>query len=229
MFIRSLLLAFFFKMYPQLVEDGRVFISLPPLYRVNNSKDPFVINKQDYIKRYVKAVSKEFDVGKKINNKDDIDWFDKDKVGEFLYNTANYVNDVGVLAEHYKINERLLDIIFQEIAKLNVPDDEVLKNLAVQTLMNTIQEEFPELYFDDKDHLIKGVIDTKYQLLEINNTFIRRCSDAINILKWIDLHHDESIVLRNKKTGTTYNEGLLFILKMLSRYQPEIIHRFKGC
>lgn len=227
LFIRSLLLAFFFKLYPQLIEDGRIYISESPLYRISDKKDPFVLNKQDYIKRYVKSVSKEFDVGKK-NSKGNVEWFDKHQLKEFLYNTANYVSDISSLAEHYKVNEKLLDIIFQEMAKLNVPINEILKNLRVQYLMNVINETFPELYFDDKDKLIKGVIDAKYQLLEINTNFVNRCSDIIDILKWVDIHHDESIVLKNKKTATIYDEGLLFILKILTRYQPDIIHRYKG-
>ena len=62
LFIRSLLCAFYFKLFPQIIEDGRLYIAEPPLYRVADPKNPFVINTADYIDRYVRAASKDYNM-----------------------------------------------------------------------------------------------------------------------------------------------------------------------
>ena len=51
LFIRSLLMAFFFKLFPEIIIDGRLFIAEPPLYRVDDKKNPFIINKEDIYTR----------------------------------------------------------------------------------------------------------------------------------------------------------------------------------
>ena len=73
-----MLLAFFFKLYPDLIRDGRIYIAEPPLYRIDDKKDPFVINKVDYVDRYVKMVMKDYRLGYQYGDDElKIDWFSK--------------------------------------------------------------------------------------------------------------------------------------------------------
>src|SRR3989339_589260 len=37
--IKTLLLTFFFRFMPQLIENGNIFVAMPPLYRVRKKKD----------------------------------------------------------------------------------------------------------------------------------------------------------------------------------------------
>ena len=62
LFIRSLLCSFFFKVFPEIIQDGRLFIAEPPLYKVESKVDPFVINKEDYISRYTDKVIKDYQI-----------------------------------------------------------------------------------------------------------------------------------------------------------------------
>ena len=75
-FIRSLLLAFYFKLFPEIIQDGRLYIAEPPLYRVSDKNNPFVINMTDYINRYVKLASKNYKLGYKQKS-GDIDFINK--------------------------------------------------------------------------------------------------------------------------------------------------------
>lgn len=232
LFIRSLLMAFFFKVFPEIILDGRLFIAEPPLYRVDDAKNPFVINKEDYINRYVKVASKEYKVGTLLKNKD-IEFFDKKFLTDFLTATSSYVDDLQMLTNHFRINDRLLEIILEEFAANNAYTPQEFfnstpHNTAIQTLVDRIGEEFPEIYFDDRDQLIKGVIDGQYQLLEISDSLIWKSRDLIALIQKWGSDARGKLVLRSVKTGTETETSLLGVLKILKKYQPNILHRFKG-
>ena len=238
-------MAFFFKLYPEVIQDGRLFIAEPPLYRVDNKKDPFVINKEDYISRYVAAASKDYKLGyPDINGSnydyDNIQYLNKSQWTEFLSSTSSYVDDMELLVDHYKINDRLLELILEAFAaiaynqntdsidssKLSTYIDIFHKN--IYEIENKIGELFPEMYYDRKDHLVKGVIDGKYQLIEVSESLVRKASSLICILARWGFPKVESFVLKDTKTGTEHKLSMLGVLKVLKKYQPNILHRFKG-
>ena len=68
LFIRALLCSFFFKLYPEIILDNRLFIAEPPLYKVIDKINPFVVNRNDYVERYANAVVKEYRIGYKTND-----------------------------------------------------------------------------------------------------------------------------------------------------------------
>jgi DNA gyrase subunit B len=45
--IKTLLLTFFFRFMPKLIEDGHIHVALPPLYRVRKSKDYYVYSDEE--------------------------------------------------------------------------------------------------------------------------------------------------------------------------------------
>lgn len=238
LFIRSLLMAFYFKLFPEIIEDGRLFIAEPPLYRVDDKKDPFVINKEDYINRYVKAASKDYRLGYFTDdNPDNVTFVDKKMLAEFLTDTSSYVDDINMLTKHYKINGRLLEMIIEEFAMMNIHTElilstesivkDLIKNINIQHMMDRIGVEFPEIYYDDKDNLIKGVIDGTYQLIEISEQLVRKIMPLIKLMKQWGAGYD-NLILRDIKTGTEHKLSMLGVLKILKKYQPNILHRFKG-
>lgn len=234
LFIRSLLLAFFFKVFPEIIQAGILYIAEPPLYRVDDKNNPFVINNQDYISRYATNASKDYKVGYLINE-DDVEFLNKENLIDFLSDTSSYVEKMLLLSEHYKVNDRLLEMIFEEFAmiyKLNPTAPTSLKvNIClknIQHLMDYIGTEFPELYYDDSDHVIKGSINGKYQLIEISESMIKRSSDVIDMIIEHGPKFGEPIILVSNKTSAEHRLSMLGVLKILNKYQPTIVHRFKG-
>ncbi|MBU4308617.1 MAG: intein-containing DNA gyrase subunit B, partial [Nanoarchaeota archaeon] len=45
--IKTLLLTFFFRFLPQLIENGNIFVALPPLYRIRKGKDYYVYTDEE--------------------------------------------------------------------------------------------------------------------------------------------------------------------------------------
>ena len=238
LFIRGLLMAFFFKLFPEIIQDGRLFIAEPPLYRVKDKNNPFVINMADYIKRYAKQASKNYIVGYRRDGEDPV-YVGKEAWVEFLKDTATYVDEMNQLSEHYKLNGVLLEMILDEFAWMDVPMDrfvltpdiyiqKMLKSLDIQKMMNRIGTIFEEVFYDDKWNLVTGTIDMKPQSVEICSPFVRRCRSTIKIINKWGAKCNETLVLKDIKTKTEHELSLLGVLRILNKYKPEIEHRFKG-
>ena len=98
--------------------------------------------------------------------------------------------------------------------------------MNIENLMEKIQNEFPEMEYDEKNHIIKGVINGKYQTFELSDRFLRKSQELLEIIsKW---SKGKKLKLINKKTYSEHQLSLLGILKILKSYQPNILHRFKG-
>jgi DNA gyrase/topoisomerase IV subunit B len=93
--------------------------------------------------------------------------------------------------------------------------------------MKRVNEEFPEIYYDEKDNLIKGVISGVYQSIEISDTLKRKARDIIEVIKKYD-HKTNSIHIKHKNGTNEMTSSLLDILKVLEKHKPDILHRFKG-
>ena len=237
-FITSILCAFFYKVFPEIVKDGRLYKSIPPLYRVEDKKNPFVVDKGDYIKRYVKSASKDYKLGYEDKN-EIITYLDNDQWKEFLSDTSSYADDMLLMVNHFVVNGRLLEMIIEEFAMINfneesfekIPDiiaNDIVKAVNIKHLIDRVVLEFPEIYYDEKDNLIKGVIDGKYQMLEINTLLVKKTKDLIKLIRKWGPKANESMILKDIKTATEHKLSLLGILKILKKYQPAILHRFKG-
>lgn len=229
-FIRSLLMAFFFKLFPEIIEDGRLYIAEPPLYRVDNKKDPFVINKVDYINRYINSILKDYKIGyQNIKDETKVEYLNKDNLYDFLNQSNTYVDDMETIVKHYKVNDRLLEIILEEIVMIGYENiHESINKLNIQHLMNRIGEEFNELYYDDEAKLIKGALNGTHQILEISEALIYKSKPLLKVIKDWKPNENETLLLQNIKTGVRYNLSILGVLKILKKYQPNIVHRYKG-
>jgi len=226
LFIRSLLMAFFFKLFPEIIKDNRLYIAEPPLYRVGDRKDPFVINKEDYINRYSRAVTKDYRIGF-IFDDNSVSYFKLSDIRDFLQLTYQYPNDMQIIAEHYKINERLLEIIFEKFSMFDSFRD-FLNDLNIQDLLNRINQEFSELTYDYDKNLIIGSIDAKMQLIEINETLFNKSTEFKDIILTFGSNDKRKLLLKDNKNNTEHDYSMLQLLKILKKYQPEILHRFKG-
>jgi len=64
--IRTLLLTFFFRYYPQLIDDGRIFIAQPPLYKLKKGKEMHYAYSDEEKNKFVKEMG-----GEAVEGEDD--------------------------------------------------------------------------------------------------------------------------------------------------------------
>jgi DNA gyrase subunit B len=60
--IKTLLLTFFFRFMPKLIENGNIFVALPPLFRIRKNKDYYVYSEEELKKTLEKLDTKEGNV-----------------------------------------------------------------------------------------------------------------------------------------------------------------------
>lgn len=200
--------------------DNRLYIAEPPLYKVTDKNNPFVIDKEDYVNRYATSVAKEYKIGYK---KKEIEYIEKSSLLNLLMNTSEYVDKILMLSKHYKIHDRIVELIIEEYALY-----EKEGHVDPHHLVKRINEEYPEIYFDERDQVLKGVIDGKYQLFEMSERFMRKSEPLIALMKQYGPSINESMILKSIKTGSETELSLLGILKALKHFQPNIEVRLKG-
>ncbi len=60
--IKTLILTFFFRFMPKLIEDGNIYVALPPLYRIRKNKDYYVYSDEELKKTLEKLETREGNV-----------------------------------------------------------------------------------------------------------------------------------------------------------------------
>lgn len=169
--ISDLLLLVFLKMFPGLVESGRVFKAVPPLYGVpiSKKKTEYFAERVDYIRYMQKEYYKKNSVtdlkGKKI---------EPSVFSRILIENSDYVYDFSAIKDRYKIDSRLLEIVLTSY----------LKKEKLDTLKKRITSEYRFMTNDNIKKIgstiqIKGLINKRIETLFYNERFIKECETLI--------------------------------------------------
>jgi DNA gyrase subunit B len=218
--IATLLLAFLFKYYPKVIEDGHVFIANPPLKKLtmSNGKYFYIHTDNDYDRLMSEFIVEIFDMYSEKTKK----LLSKGLFSEFIYHCRGYDILLKNHANSLAMNPDLLELIVVYINILtqctgNI-NDKFNKQFKQLTGYDVRRDN--EYYTFDK-----GVYHAN---LKMDLSFIEHHFDEIsNKLNEIMIY---GIYLKGKRSGKEYHGTIYTLLQIMNAILgPKIdIQRFKG-
>lgn len=213
-FIFSLLGAFFLKHMPDLILDGRLYLVLPPLYKIKDKKKPFVVDKAEYNEVYYRCIMDKFEI-----KKSDGEPIKRKEFHEMLESHQYYLEELTACSKHCIAHPKLVEYV----VKHRYDDDFNIK----------IKDEFPEIDVikDDNgiDDIIIGIYENKQQIFTLDKIFDKKT----NKLKEIMDENEDYYILKveEKYKDGNENRGTMTIgefLTLAQKVQPQKELRYKG-
>ena len=213
-YIFSLLGGFFLKHMTDLIYDGRLYLSVPPLYKIKDKKTPFVTDKEQYQNVYFRNI-----VDKYILQEDGGKELSKRELLEFLHLNSYYLDELNRCKDHYSANPTLIEYVIKY-----KDDKNFKKNMA---------KKFPEIKIElDKDNktdmIIEGVYEGAYQIFTVDRLFDKKTE---KLKEYMDNNKSQYYKVIEKYKDNNEYRGKLSIgefLQLTSKLQPGIDLRYKG-
>jgi len=142
--IRTLLLTFFYRQMPDLVDEGHLYVAKPPLYRMKDGKtEVFFHNEESYNSYLIDRISEKetvrVDGQKKISGK---------KLRLLLYTLIDYIDKINILTRKGHTS-RFLDFLCQkDINKDYTKNKDLLMSLSKELERESFGTE--EIIFDEE-------------------------------------------------------------------------------
>lgn len=208
--IKALLLRFFIMYMPQLIEAGRVYAALPPLYGIKLGKDKYIYlrDRMDYIK----YIQKDFSKNNKVYELKSKTPMRPAELSKLLYVNIDYVRELTRVADNHAINPLLLESVLT--LKYNKVSDAKFKS--------SIMKQFKYIDKVEKKKgtiVIEGLVDSKYQTVFVNDTLMQESKRVLDI------------IAQNKMLAYKVNGDVMSIyelMKLFDKSAPASIQRYKG-
>lgn len=205
--ISTLLLRFFIRYMPQLIEAGKVYKAVPPLYSIQNGKKiQYFTDPIDFV-RYVQKNFIQSNTLSDIDTKKDLS--SKDITVLFMKN-EDYVYEIERLALTYAVEPELLELgLFSYYNKT-----------SIKALQKSLKQQFRFMNVEENkgSFIFNGTIK-ETNFLSINDRLIKDCERALDIIK----KNDKLYYLMNGKVSSIYQ-----IMKKFDQSTPTGIQRYKG-
>lgn len=207
--ISALLLRMFVLYFPFLIEAGKVYKAIPPLYMVKEGKKKrYFTDNFEYIKYIQKTFLSQNDFRDLKNNP-----LQGNDVTKFFLKNTDYVYYMEKLANTYAVDPYLAELVLNHY----VNNGNTVKFDKLQKEVKS-NYRFMDVYKDNDTIVVKGTID-KSNLIIISDKFLMDCQNVLRIIN----DNSSLLYILNGKKSTIYT-----IMKAYEATTPANRQRYKG-
>lgn len=223
-YITSLLCAFFAKHMPKIIEEGRLYKSISPLYILSDNtktkklKKKFLFDRREYNRIFFNQIASNVDVGIPLQKNsmvlmkksEKLIWLDLNK--EYLIELIN-------LGKRAATDTKILEYICWYLIQSDGDESRFAK---------LIEKKFSELTYNFDGKSIHGSVSGESVSLIVDSIFLKMASRYMDILE-----NNKSIEVVYKNTsddGARFVTGTIgeFLNDMGMKYSLDIEQRYKG-
>ena len=193
---------------PQLVQEGRVYRTLAPLYLIDDPKHPYILSKAKYYELFSDKIVENFSLedihGHKLN---------ENEVRNLITRNNSYLNEINSLQKYFYVNSEIFEFI--------------ISNMDSRNIIDLVKKKFNEVRYNERTKMLEIIYNGNHYSLIVNKNFFDKCKRLINLIHEVN---NNEIYFKVKDKGTDipgiYSLGSIF--KMTSKYLPPVIERYKG-
>ncbi|QCI21913.1 DNA topoisomerase (ATP-hydrolyzing) subunit B [Buchnera aphidicola] len=208
--IRTLLLTFFYRQFPELITKGYIYIAQPPLYKIKKGKKEKYIKNDDEMNKFQMKIALKDIILKKnnINFNENLIQFKK-IISEYNVIQKNIINNKyhipKIILDELIYHPRLYDLknikIVEQwtnklVEKLNKKDNnnnystEIKKNIKknifeptikISRYSNHIKYELREIFINSQEYCLITKLGKKFKKLFLNQVFIEKSGHVYKI------------------------------------------------
>ncbi|MDD8020522.1 MAG: DNA topoisomerase (ATP-hydrolyzing) subunit B [Acidobacteriota bacterium] len=227
--IRTLLMTFFYRQMKPVIENGRVYIAQPPLYKITRGKEiQYIKEEREYEKWVVKKISEDF----KLRVKNGKELIEGEKFRKFILKIMQKKNYLNYL-EKKNIPAGLIELLINEnINELEVLQDKknmkrlqgMISGLGLQT--DLIHDDEYDAYEIIASYQINGMTSrTRINFDLLNSIEYKNLFRTIKELEEIKPPYE---VVNSSESVTLENENKLLDYLFEKGKKGVTVQRYKG-
>lgn len=214
--IRTILLTFFIRFMPQLIELGKVYVVEPPLYEIKSGKDKmYAASQSEYLDMCIDSIGNieiSFPMRKNLKGYN---------VKDFVREAFDYRSIIQEQSYERCVNRYLLEYIAEGFVKYGSVDkliDDVDPWLA------TLTGVYREIGFDPNNNQLHATIDYIDQLVVIDDKLFDSLKYPMEVINKFGM----AIKFKDVGSSVTKSTTLLNFFEQIEDRYPKIIQRYKG-
>lgn len=217
--IRAGIVLIFAVAFPQVIEEGRLYMVEPPLFGFKeNGKMIFKSTNREYLSYLQEKFTKKNNLYFKDSK------FKSSALIEFLIKNERYIEFLKNVADSNVCSPLFTELIISNISDIGIKKDSIDKwnKLISKKFSKQIKAEW-----NDDRIIISGIKDGRYEMIELDDSLLnsKKTKKLINLMNQNLLNiHGYSI----KGEINEDNISLYEVLKIFNKYKADDLKRYKG-